>query len=94
MASKARPCLVVQNDESLGYTSYVNVCPLTSVLVPADLIRVFLAPSETNGLLRPSRVEVDLIDSVLASSIDRVIGHVDADALQKIDTALRRWLSL
>ena len=94
LANKARPCLVIQNEESLGLTNYVNVCPLTSVLKPAHLIRILLMPNGANGLNKPSNVEIDLIDSVLASNIDHVIGHVDADTMRKIDTALRRWLSL
>jgi mRNA interferase MazF len=86
--------LVVQNQQSLGSTSYINVCPLTSVVKSAEMIRILLNPTEQNGLKHASMVEIDLIDSVLASSIDGVIGCVDANSMRKIDTALRRWLDL
>lgn len=94
LANKARPCMIVQNDASLGKTHFVNVCPITSHVRGADLIRVVIAPTGENGLARLSEIEVDLVTVVEAVDIDRVVGCADAATIEKVSRNLRRWLHL
>lgn len=94
VASKARPCVVVQNQRSLGLTAFLTVCPLTSQLRDAELIRITVEPSGANGLERRSQVECDLIDSIRVERVGRRIGTLEAAVLRRVDTALRLWLDL
>ncbi len=93
-ASKARPCLVVQTDAALPAQRRVTVCPLTSSLSGAALIRVPIAPGGETGLGKPSEIEIDYIESVRADRIGKTIGRADASVMAQVDSALRRWLDL
>lgn len=91
---KTRPFLIVQSDRTLPASAIVTVCPITSRLTHADLIRVALMPGSDTGLKKESEVEVDLISAIRAERIDKVVGHVPDAILNKVDVALRRWLDL
>jgi mRNA interferase MazF len=94
IASKARPCLVVQTDAALDSATHVTICPLTSTLRGAPLIRVPIEPDSANGLARASEIETDLIYTIGMANIGGVIGRVDMVTLRLVDEALRRWLDL
>lgn len=63
-AGKPRPALVIQASETLAYRDSVTLCLLTTELIDAPLFRVRLAPSQLNGLRRPSDVMADKIVTV------------------------------
>ncbi|QMW23769.1 type II toxin-antitoxin system PemK/MazF family toxin [Sandaracinobacteroides saxicola] len=92
--SKARPCVIVQTNRALPDRSYLTICPLTTQLSDSSLFRVHVLPSDSNGLKRPSDVEVDLIYSVAVAHIGPTIGMLDRSTMVQVDAALRRWLEL
>jgi mRNA interferase MazF len=51
---KPRPAVVVQADRWLQAHPSVTLCPLTSSVVEAPLVRIAVAPSSRNGLQKPS----------------------------------------
>lgn len=94
LASKPRPCLVVQTDSALSAPKFVTICPLTSVVGGLQLIRVAIAPDADNGLETVSEVEVDLISTVKAANFGPHLGVASPMIMRLVDDALRRWLDL
>lgn len=63
--------------------SYATVLPITTQLrADAPNLRIDVAPSRKNGLHEPSQVMVDWPQTVRASDVGAVIGHLDAAIMQ------------
>jgi mRNA interferase MazF len=92
--SKPRPYVVVQNDRMIENSSTVTVCPLTGRVLGASLVRVEVEPDPENGLTGPSEIEVDRITTLRKIRIDKVVGVMNADVMNKVDQLLKRWLAL
>lgn len=92
--SKPRPAVVVQADLFNDSHASITICPITSDCVDAPLFRVTLPPGERTGLSAVSQVMVDKVVSVPRTAIVREIGHCNADQIEAMDEALRRWLAL
>ncbi len=91
---KPRPALVVQSDLFNETHASVTVCPITSTLVEAPLFRVAVRPARGNGLLKPSQVMVDKVQTLRRERIARQVGALTGDQMQAVDAALRLWLRL
>jgi mRNA interferase MazF len=91
---KPRPALVVQSDLFNETHASVTVCPITSTLVDAPLFRVALKPARGNGLLRPSQVMVDKLQTLKRERISRQVGVLSGAQMHAVDVALRMWLRL
>ena len=72
----------------------MTLCPLTSTLLDAPLVRIPVRPSGTNGLLKPSQLMADKLFSVPTAAIGAVVGQLEAADLAELDLALRSWLEL
>lgn len=92
-ATKARPCVVVQRDSG-GILPKLTVCPITSQVDQENDLRPIVVPSEVNGLLRLSQIEIDWILTEDLKHFSRRIGTIETNVLAAVDTALRRWLDL
>jgi mRNA interferase MazF len=75
-----RPAVVVQAARWLQGHPSVTLCPLTSTVVEAPLVRIAVAPSPRNGLRQPSQLMVDQ--------------QLEPQLLVELDLALRGWLDL
>lgn len=64
-AAKPRPGIIVQATELLRADRIVLICPLTSELADASLLRVDVEPSAENGLRQASQVMVDQLSAAL-----------------------------
>jgi mRNA interferase MazF len=84
----------VQRGSALPFAAKVTVCPLTSQLRGAAGQRPFVVPTPTNGLSKPSEVQVDWVYTFPREFIGDCIGNMDEPTLEQIDIALRRWLDL
>ena len=91
---KARPFLIVQADAMLTDAAIVTVCPITSTLTHAELIRVPVLPGPDTGLALASEIEVDLLSAIRVPRIAGIIGHISSPTMLKVDEALRRWLDI
>ena len=58
-SGKPRPAVVVQADRWLQAHPSVTLCPLTSTLRQAPLVRIAVEPSRRNGLRKPTQLMVD-----------------------------------
>ena len=93
-SGKPRPALVVQANRWLQGHPSVTLCPLTSTLLDAPLVRIPVTPNPRNGLNKASQLMADKLFSAPTASIGEVVGVIDADRLSALDLALRAWLDL
>ena len=93
-SGKPRPAVVVQADRWLQAHPSVTLCPLTSTLMEAPLLRILVTPSPGNGLLKPSQLMVDKLFTVPIQAMGVVVGQLEPQVLIELDLALRGWLEL
>lgn len=86
--------MVVQADRWLQAHPSVTLCPLTSTLRQAPLVRIAVDPSSRNGLRKPSQLMVDKLFTVPLQAVGEVVGQLEPDVLTELDLALRGWLEL
>lgn len=86
---KPRPAVIVQSDylTEAGAHSCV-LCPITSHLEDADLIRLSLKPSARNGLKKPSQVMADKIFTIPKSKIKDKVGTLDSKNILALNRML------
>jgi mRNA interferase MazF len=93
-SGKPRPAVVVQADRWLQAHPSVTLCPLTSTLRQAPLLRIAVGPSPRNGLRKPSQLMVDKLFTVPIQAVGEVVGQLEPDVLLDLDLAMRGWLEL
>jgi len=93
-SGKPRPAVVVQADRWLQAHPSVTLCPLTSTLAEAPLVRLPVQPTARNGLQKHSQLMVDKLFTVAISSLGAVVGQLEPQLLIELDLALRGWLEL
>ena len=93
-SGKPRPAVVVQAERWLQAHPSVTLCPLTSSVVEAPLVRIAVTPSPRNGLQKPSQLMVDKLFSVPIQALGAVVGQLEPQVLIELDLALRDWLDL
>jgi mRNA interferase MazF len=93
-AGKPRPAVVVQANRWLQGHLSMTLCPLTSTLLDAPLVRISVQASATNGLLKPSQLMADKLFTVPTAAIGAVVGQLEPPALAELELALRSWLEL
>ena len=91
---KPRPALVLQSDVFSDIHATVTVALISSEIVQAPIFRLDIEPSETNGLSRPSQVQIDKIMSIRSEKIDSVIGELNDVMMVRVNRALALWLGL
>ena len=92
-ASKPRPAVIVQSNESDVFDSSI-VCLLTSQNYPDARTRVRILPNEENGLDRECFVMADKVLAVKKSSFGGLIGHLSVADMEQVDLALKFALGL
>jgi mRNA interferase MazF len=89
---KPRPAVIIQDDHF--DTDSVTLCPFTSDLTDAPLLRLLIEPDQGNGLGTPSRIMVDKVTTVRRSKLGAKIGTLgDADLL-RLNRALVVFLGI
>lgn len=90
---KPRPALVIQAD-GFADAGTVTVLLVSSMLVDAPLLRVTVAPSPQNGLVRTSQIMVDKAMTVRRERLGPVFGRVDDETLLAVNRALAVFFGL
>jgi mRNA interferase MazF len=91
---KPRPALVLQSDVFSDIHATVTVALISSEIVQAPIFRIDIEPNETNGLSRPSQVQIDKIMSIRSEKIGSVIGELNDVMMVRVNRALALWLGL
>ncbi len=84
---KPRPVVVVQDDR-FDATPSVTVCPLTTNVIEAPLVRLCIEPSEDNGLERSSRLMIDKVTTVPKASLRDKLGRLRDEELLQMNRSL------
>ena len=92
-AGKPRPAVILQAD-AFDATASITICPLTSHIVQAPLMRLSIAPSERNGLRSASDVMIDKITTVARTKLERRIGRLSDADLVRVKRAAVVFLGL
>jgi mRNA interferase MazF len=90
---KPRPALVIQSDLFDDHPS-LTIAPVTTTIVDAPLFRVTVEPSANNGLRAISQIMVDKITTVRRDRIAETVGHLEDDAMLRVNRALVLWLGI
>jgi mRNA interferase MazF len=90
---KPRPVAVLQ-DNRFDATESVTVCPLTGDPTAAELFRIPIEPSSTNGLKSLSRLMVDKITTVAKSKVGKQVGRLDDEDVVRLNRAVVVFLGL
>ncbi len=91
---KPRPALVLQSDVFSDIHATVTIALISSEIVQAPIFRLDIEPNETNGLSRPSQVQIDKIMSIRSEKIGSVIGELNDVMMVRVNRALALWLGL
>ncbi len=92
-AGKPRPVVIVQDDAFEG-TSSVTVCPLTTHLVDAPLIRLPIEATKQNGLHAISYLMVDKITTVAKAKLQKRVGKLADEDLIRLNRGVLVFLGL
>jgi mRNA interferase MazF len=92
-ANKPRPVIVVQDDR-FEETDSVTVCPMTTVLVDAPLIRIPIEPTTANGLREPSHIMLDKVTTTRRSRVHERLGTLSREDMVRVERSLLVFLGL
>ena len=92
-AGKPRPAVILQ-DDAFEETASMTLCPFTTQLVEAPLIRLPIAPTKQNGLNAASHVMIDKITTVAKSTLQRRIGKLAEEDMVRVNRAVLVFLGL
>ena len=91
---KPRPAVVVET-ERLQPSTHILVCPGTSVVRPEiELRRVLVIPDQSNNLRLPTQFQIDRATGVRRENCGTVIGRLDPEIMEQINTRLALILGL
>ena len=91
---RPRPAIVVQADELGDATTTVLVCPITSDVTERLPVRPIVEADEENGLRVKSQVMTDKMFALPRDRVRRVLGAIDADTADRLNSALLVVLGL
>ena len=92
-AAKPRPAVVLQ-DDAFDATSSITICPFTTHVVDAPLLRLPVDPSGQNGLRIPSQLMIDKITTVSRMKCQARIGRLSDEDLLRLNRAVLVFLGL
>ena len=90
---KPRPAVILQDDVFEG-TASITLCPFTTHLVDAPLIRLPIEPTKQNGLTVACQVMVDKITTVAKSKLQKRIGKLAEGDMIRLNRAALVFLGL
>ncbi len=92
-ASKPRPAVVLQDDLFSALDS-VTVCPLTTTVVDAPLLRVPITSTAASGLDADSYAMVDKLTTVKRANLGDAVGELTAQQLADIERRVLVFLGI
>jgi mRNA interferase MazF len=72
----------------------MTVCPFTTQLVEAPLIRLSVEPTKHNGLSATTHVMIDKITTVAKSKLQKRIGKLADEDMLRVNRAVLVFLGL
>ena len=91
---RPRPAVIVQTDDLGDTTTSVLVCPITSDVTEKLPIRPIVEANKGNGLRVRSQIMTDKMLAQRRERVRRVIGAIDSETSDRLDSALLLVLGL
>jgi len=92
-AGKPRPAVVLQ-DDAFDATASVTICPFTTHVMSAPLLRVPVDPSEENGLRAKSQLMIDKTTTVSKTKLESRVGRLSPEDTVRMNRAVLVFLGL
>jgi mRNA interferase MazF len=92
-AGKPRPAVILQDDAFEG-TASITVCPFTTHLLDAPLIRLPIEPSKQNGLNVACHLMADKITTVARSKLQKRVGKLADEDVIRLNRVVLVFLGL
>jgi mRNA interferase MazF len=92
-AGKPGPAVILQSD-AFAATASVTVCPFTTHIVDAPLIRLPIVPSERNALRTASHLMIDKVTTVARTKLEKRIGRLSDQDIVRVNRAVVVFLGL
>ncbi len=92
-ARKPRPAVILQDDLFDAIDS-VTVCPLTSTLVDAPLLRVPIPSDERSGVREPSAAMIDKLTTLCRANVGERIGELTPKQMVDVERSLLVFLGI
>jgi mRNA interferase MazF len=90
---KPRPAVIVQ-DNAFDATALVTICPFTTHVVDAPLLRLSIEPSVQNGLRTASQLMIDKTTTVSKTKLQKRIGRLSDEDVVRLNRAILVFLGL
>ncbi|MGI8592202.1 MAG: type II toxin-antitoxin system PemK/MazF family toxin [Nakamurella sp.] len=90
---KPRPVVIIQDDR-FDATASVTICPLTTDLVEAPLLRIAVEPTAATGIELHSQIIVDKITTMPQENVRDPLGRLADEDLVRLDRAILVFLGL
>jgi len=90
---KPRPAVILQ-DDAFDATASVTLCPLTTHVIDAPLLRLTVEPSAGNGLRASSQLMVDKITTVSKPKVRTRLGRLSDEDIIRLNRAVIVFLGL
>jgi mRNA interferase MazF len=91
---KPRPGVIVQADDLGDATNSVLVCPMSSDITEFHRLRPVVEPTTSNGLRLRSQIMTDKINALRRDRVRQVLGSLDEDTSDRLNSALLLVLGL
>ncbi|MBI4486514.1 MAG: type II toxin-antitoxin system PemK/MazF family toxin [Acidobacteria bacterium] len=92
-AGKPRPTVILQ-DDAFDATASTTICPFTTHIVDAPLLRLTIEPSELNGLHATSQLMIDKITTVSKAKLQKRVGRLADEDIVRLNRAVVVFLGL
>jgi mRNA interferase MazF len=90
---KPRPAVILQ-DDAFDATASITICPFTTHVVDAPLMRLAVEPSERNGLRSASQLMIDKITTVSKTKLEKRAGRLSHEDMVRVSRAVLVFLGL
>lgn len=92
-AGKPRPAVILQ-DDAFDATASITICPFTTQVIDAPLMRLPIEPSDRNGLRATSHLMVDKTTTVSKKKLESRIGRLSDEDIVRMNRAVVVFLGL
>jgi mRNA interferase MazF len=91
---RAKRSAVILQDDVFAGTASRTVCPFTTHVVDAPLLRLTVGPTKQNGLTLASHLMVDKMTTVAKSKLQKRIGKLADEDMIRLNRAVLVFLGL
>jgi mRNA interferase MazF len=85
---------MILQDDAFDATASITICPFTTHVVDAPLLRLPIEPSKQNGLRAVSLLMIDKVTTVSKMKLERRIGRLADEDIVPVNRAFLVFLGL